>query len=58
MSARFASERYCAQSYNGNAKSTTSKTFAKIKIKELLKCIGKKDGALGVRRTSGVTKRS
>ena len=57
MTARFATERYCIQSNNGNAKSTTSKTIAKIKIYGSPKCIGKKDGALGVKRTYGVTKR-
>ena len=51
MVARFATERYCI-------KCTTSKTFAKIKIKGSSKSIGKKDRALGIRRTSGVSKRS
>ena len=37
MATRFAAERYCVQSNNGNVKSPTSKAFAKIKIK----CFGK-----------------
>ena len=56
MAARFATERYCIQSNNSNAKSTTSKIVAKIKIKGSPKCFGKKDGPLGVRRTNGVLK--
>ena len=58
MAARIATERYCVRSNNGIAKCTTSKTFPKIKIKISPKCIGKKDSALEVRRTSGVTKRT
>ena len=58
MATRFAAERYCVQSNNGNAKSTTSKAFTKFKIKGLPKCIGIKDGALAVKGTTGVTKSS
>ena len=58
MAVGFATERYCIQSNDSNAKPTTSKTIAKIKIKGWPECIEKKDGVLGVRRTNGVTKRS
>ena len=53
--ARFAIEKYCVQSNNRNVKTTTTKTFAKIKIKGSPKGIRKEDGALGVRRTSART---
>lgn len=53
MAEESVTERYCAQSNKDNAKSTASKIFAKIKIKELSKYIGKKDGILGVWRTTG-----
>ena len=47
MVARFATERYCIKC-----------TTLKIRIKGSSKSIGKKDRALGIRRTSGVSKRS
>ena len=39
MTTRFAFERYCVQSNNGNAKPTTSKIFANIKIKHCVKSV-------------------